>query len=134
MGVVPVKTTCPFRHVAVFPPWLMYPCWQLSVRVVPCTTGSAGFVTTLLHVESTVSQSGVDKITVSFEVKSLKMIKKLPIRSSRTQGSCLCHTKRNGSSLYLIETGLLHEFFSSLLGEENLPYKPMIAISGILKP
>ena len=50
-------TTCPYRHVAVFPPRLVYPPGQLSVKVVPCTTGSAGSVTTLLHVESSVVQS-----------------------------------------------------------------------------
>ena len=52
-----VGTTCPYRHVAVFPPRLVYLPGQLSVRVVPCTTGSAGSVTTLLHVESRVVQS-----------------------------------------------------------------------------
>ena len=52
-----VGKTCPYRHVAVFPPRLVYPPGQLSVRVVPCTTGSAGTVTTLLHVESWVVQS-----------------------------------------------------------------------------
>ena len=50
--------TCPYRHVAVFPPRLVYPPGQLSVRFVPCTTGSAGTVTTLLHVESWVVHSG----------------------------------------------------------------------------
>ena len=55
-----VGTTCPYRHLAVFPPGLVYSSGQLSVRVVPCATGSAGSVTTLLHVDSSVSQSKVE--------------------------------------------------------------------------
>ena len=51
-----VGTTCPFWHVAAFPPRLMYPPGQLRVRVVPCATGSAGTVTILLHVDSRVAQ------------------------------------------------------------------------------
>ena len=57
-----VGTTCPYRHVAVFPPRLVYPPGQLSVRVVPCATGSAGSVTTLLHVELAFTQPVIKRM------------------------------------------------------------------------
>ena len=34
-GGLSVRTTCPYRHVAVIPPRLVYPPGQLSIRVVP---------------------------------------------------------------------------------------------------
>ena len=59
------NTISPYRHVAVFPPRLMYPLGQLSFRVVPCTTGSAGSVPLLLNVESSVVQSGTEMTRMS---------------------------------------------------------------------
>ena len=41
-----VGATCPYKHFAVFPTRLRNPRGQLSFRVVPCTTGSAGTVKT----------------------------------------------------------------------------------------
>ena len=66
-----VGTTCPYRHVAVFPPRLVYPPGQLSVRVVPCSTGSAGTVTTLLHVKSLVVQLVSVKIVINYQRQQL---------------------------------------------------------------
>ena len=67
-----VGTTCPYRHVAVFPPRLVWPVSQLSVRVVPCTTGtvSAGTVTMLLHVWS-ISEQSASEIRTLLECKIL---------------------------------------------------------------
>ena len=65
LGRASEGTTSLFLHVAVFPPRLVYPSLQLSVRVVPSCTGSAGSVTTLLHVESTVKQPGIETTTVN---------------------------------------------------------------------
>ena len=59
-----VGTTCPYKHIAVFPPRLVYPPGQLSVRVAPCSTGSAGTVTTLLNVELWVVHSASEIICI----------------------------------------------------------------------
>ena len=56
-GGLSVSTTCPYRHVAVSPPKLVYPPGQLSARVVLCSAGSAGSVTTSLHAGSRFVQS-----------------------------------------------------------------------------
>ena len=63
-GGLSVRIICPYRHVALSPPKLVYPPGHLNFRVVSSCTGSAGSVTTLFHVCSSFVQSAPEVITV----------------------------------------------------------------------
>ena len=56
-GGLSVRTTCPYKHVAVFPPRLVYPPGQLSVRFTLSAAGSAGTVKTSFQAGSRLVQS-----------------------------------------------------------------------------
>ena len=61
-GGLSVRITCPYRHVAVSPPKLVYPPGQLNIKVLLCSAGSAGSVTTSLHAGSRFVQSASERL------------------------------------------------------------------------